>query len=177
MKRLSIWVLFYSTGYSTLFIYILPLPFLSFQFSSSFLIAHNISFFPSHFICTGTSSCLLFHNVPDNYNFPGTQCCGSRVKKAPDPGSGSTTKNLSIFNPKFLSRALGNMIRDVYSGSKIWIFPSKIPDRGFRGKKAPDPDPQRCWYLFVVNFFHFYYSVVYYLLCYLTHPSVFVQFL
>jgi hypothetical protein len=25
---------------------------------------------------------------------------GSRVKKAPDPGSGSATKNLSIFNTK-----------------------------------------------------------------------------
>jgi hypothetical protein len=25
---------------------------------------------------------------------------GSRVKKIPDPGSGSASKNLSIFNPK-----------------------------------------------------------------------------
>ncbi len=97
--------------------------------------------------------------MPHNYNFPGTQCCGSRVKKAPDPGSGSTTKNLSICNPKILSRALRDMIRDLYSGSKIWFFPSKIPNRGFRGKKAPDPDPQHCWYLFVVNFFHFYFII------------------
>ncbi len=37
---------------------------------------------------------------------------GSRVKKAPNPGSGSATKNLSIFNPKIetqLSEILSGM--------------------------------------------------------------------
>jgi hypothetical protein len=38
-------------------------------------------------------------------------------KKIPDPGSGTASKNLSIFNPKNCFQALGNMIRDVYSGS------------------------------------------------------------
>jgi hypothetical protein len=39
----------------------------------------------------------------------GSQYCGSeffnpgsRVKKIPDPGSGSASKNVSIFNPKYL---------------------------------------------------------------------------
>ncbi len=114
--------------------------------------------------------------MPDYYNFPGTQCLGSRVKKAPDPGSGSTTKNLIICNPKILSRALGNMIRDVYSGSNICIFPSKIPDRGFRGKKAPDPDPQHCWYLFVVNFFHFYFIIPFCIIYYVILSMFFYNF-
>jgi hypothetical protein len=44
---------------------------------------------------------------------------GSRVqKKAPDPGSGSATKNLSILNPKNGNQTLGNTNRGIYSGSQ-----------------------------------------------------------
>jgi hypothetical protein len=50
----------------------------------------------------------------------------SRVKKIPDPGSRSASKNFSIFNPK----ALGNMIRDVYLDFLT------IPDPGSRGQKG-----------------------------------------
>jgi hypothetical protein len=72
---------------------------------------------------------------------------GSRVKKIPNPISGPTSKNLSIFNPKKLFQVLGNMIRDVHpgSGSRILIFyPSWIPDAVV--KKASDPglNPQPC---------------------------------
>ncbi len=38
-------------------------------------------------------------------------------KKAPDPGSGSATKNLSIVIPKNWNYALENNIRDIYSAS------------------------------------------------------------
>jgi hypothetical protein len=43
---------------------------------------------------------------------------GSRVKKIPDPGFGSASKNLSIFNPKIVSKLseIGNMIRDINPG-------------------------------------------------------------
>jgi len=46
--------------------------------------------------------------------YPGS---GSRVKKIPDPRSGSSSKSLSIFNLKNCFSAFGNMIRDVYTGS------------------------------------------------------------
>jgi hypothetical protein len=49
---------------------------------------------------------------------------GSRVKKIPDPGSGSASKNLNIFNPKNCF-SLGNIIRDVHPGFGI-------PDPGTR---------------------------------------------
>jgi hypothetical protein len=63
----------------------------------------------------------------------------STVKKIPDPGSKSASKNLSIFNPK----NLGNMIRDVHLGSRILIFYlSRIP--GSKRHRIPDPDPQHC---------------------------------
>ncbi len=51
----------------------------------------------------------------------------SRVKKEPDPGTGSATKNVSIFNP--------NMIRDGFPGFGIF----SIPDPGV--KRALDPGP------------------------------------
>jgi hypothetical protein len=61
---------------------------------------------------------------------------GSRVKKIPDPGSGSALRNLSVFNPKNCFQALGNKIRDIHprSGSRIRIlgfYPSRIPDKIF----------------------------------------------
>jgi hypothetical protein len=57
---------------------------------------------------------------------------GSGVKKIPDPGYGSTFKNLSIFNPKNCFYALGNMIRDV-----LWILIFlPIPDPGSRDQKG-----------------------------------------
>jgi hypothetical protein len=62
---------------------------------------------------------------------------GSKRHRIPDLGSGSATTNLSILNPKNCYSALGNMIRDVHSGSRIQIFP--FPDPGSRGQKAPDP--------------------------------------
>ncbi len=43
-------------------------------------------------------------------------------KRFPDPGPGSASKNLSIFHPKIVSKALGNMIQDVHPGSRIRIL-------------------------------------------------------
>jgi hypothetical protein len=54
-------------------------------------------------------------------------------KKAPEFGSGSATKNLSIFNPKNCYQAFGNMIRNVYPGSGIFSIPDADP--GSRGQK------------------------------------------
>jgi hypothetical protein len=68
-----------------------------------------------------TEGCLLVTSVE---NIPDPR---SRVKIALDPGSGSATKNKSVFDPKNCFSALGNMIRDVYSGPRI-------PDPG-----SPDP--------------------------------------
>jgi hypothetical protein len=62
---------------------------------------------------------------------------GSRVEKIPDPGSGYESKNLSIFNPKNLYKVLKNIIRDILSGSWIWILFHPVP--GSRDHKAPDP--------------------------------------
>jgi hypothetical protein len=60
---------------------------------------------------------------------------GFRVKKIPDPGSGSAAKNLSIFKPKNLYDP------GVHPGSIILIFyPSRTPDPGV--KKAPAPGPR-----------------------------------
>jgi hypothetical protein len=55
----------------------------------------------------------------------------SRVKKAPDLGSGSSTKNLSIFNPQKL--LLSSWKYD--TGCLI-----RIPDTEFFLQKAPDPE-------------------------------------
>ncbi len=43
-----------------------------------------------------------------------------------------------IFDPKKLLSPLGNVIRDVHPGSGSGFFTRP----GFRGQKAPDPDPQ-----------------------------------
>jgi hypothetical protein len=50
---------------------------------------------------------------------------GSRVKKIPDPGSGSASKNLRIFNPKFFSKL---------SDPDLDFLP--IPEPGSRGQKG-----------------------------------------
>jgi hypothetical protein len=71
--------------------------------------------------------------IPDpNFSIPDP---GSRVKKIPDPESGSALKNLSIFNPFLSSRKY-----DAGCSSRIQIlifYPSRISDPGV--KKAPDP--------------------------------------
>jgi hypothetical protein len=72
--------------------------------------------------------------VKDGASFPGTgeshlflplssamasvadPLCSSRIRIF-HPGSGSVTKNLSIFKPKNCSYALGKMIWDVHPGS------------------------------------------------------------
>jgi hypothetical protein len=77
----------------------------------------------------------------------------SKVKKAPDPGSGSLTKNLNIFNTKNWYLALGKRIRDVYSGSRIpgRNFSIRIPDPGVKKVMYPgsvtlvvDPNRLKC---------------------------------
>jgi hypothetical protein len=78
------------------------------------------------------------------------KCCGSAMF-IPDPGcevfhpgSGSTSKNLSIFNPKKCFQALGKVILDVHPGSRIRIFILHPGSRIQKSKKhrIPDPDPQ-----------------------------------
>jgi hypothetical protein len=59
------------------------------------------------------------------------------------PGSGTASRNVSIFNPKHSFKALGNIIRYVHPGSGSWF----VTHLGFRiqGSKRhriPDPDPQ-----------------------------------
>jgi hypothetical protein len=84
--------------------------------------------------------------IPDpNFFYP-----GSRVKKIPDPGSVSASKQLSIFNTENCIQALGNMNRDVHPGPWIHIlifYPSRIPDPGV--KKAQDPESGSATLLFI----------------------------
>jgi hypothetical protein len=62
---------------------------------------------------------------------------GSRVKNISDPGSGSASKNLSIFlTQKIVSKLSKNMIQDVQpgSGSSFFTHPgSRIQGRGQKG--------------------------------------------
>ncbi len=55
---------------------------------------------------------------------------GSRIKKIPDPGFGSASKNLSTFNQKIKTcfLALGILIGDVHPGSGF--FPISDPGSG-----------------------------------------------
>ncbi len=70
---------------------------------------------------------------------------GSRVKKILDPGFGSASKNLRIFNPKTVYK-----LSEVWSGmfilSPILIFyPSRILNPGVKKRhRIPDPHPQHC---------------------------------
>ncbi len=69
---------------------------------------------------------------------------GSWIQGWQDPGSGSATKNFSIFNAKNLYWVLKNRIRNVHPGSRILapdFFPSRIqgPNSTCR---IPDSDPQ-----------------------------------
>ncbi len=69
--------------------------------------------------------------IPDpNFFHP-----GSRVKKILDPGSGSASNNLNIFNSKNYFEALRIMIRVFIPDPDLDFLP--IPDPGV--KKAPDP--------------------------------------
>ncbi len=76
--------------------------------------------------------------IPDpNFSIPDP---GSRVKTIPDTGSGSASKNLSIFNPTNCYCALRNMIRDVHPESGSWFFTH--PGSWIQGSKRhriPDP--------------------------------------
>jgi hypothetical protein len=72
-------------------------------------------------------------SVPDTGSLPRIRIFPFRIHGPNGTGSGSPTKNVKMFYPK--NKALGRMIRDVYSGSQIWIF--TFPDPGI--KKAPDP--------------------------------------
>ncbi len=70
---------------------------------------------------------------------------GSRVKKIPDPGFNSPTKNLNIFNPKNCFQDLGNMIRDVHPGSGSWFITNPVSRiQGSKRHRIPDPDQQHC---------------------------------
>jgi hypothetical protein len=65
---------------------------------------------------------------------------GSRVKKAPNPGSGSATKYLCIYRYAF-----EKMFRDDLSRSPDQdFFPSQIRIQGTRKLRVPDTDPQHC---------------------------------
>ncbi len=87
--------------------------------------------------------------IQDVYTGSRTQIFPSRIQDQKDPGSGSASKNSSIFNPKNCFLALGNMIWDVHSGFRIRIFlhspgsGSRI-QRSIKGKRhqIPEPDPQ-----------------------------------
>ncbi len=60
------------------------------------------------------------------------QCCGSGVKKFPDLGYGSASKNKGIFNPRLFLKSRKNNLRCL-----SWIPDPRIPDPGV--KKVPDP--------------------------------------
>ncbi len=81
---------------------------------------------------------------------------GLRVKKIPDPGSESASKNLSIFNPKIVSKLSekwsGMFIPDADPVSGSWFFTHpgyRIPDPGF--KKTPDPGSGSATLRLIVN--------------------------
>ncbi len=61
---------------------------------------------------------------------------GSRVKKIPDPGSGSSLKTLSILTLKTVSKLSEKLSGMFIPGPGSWFFsPSRIPDPGV--KKSP----------------------------------------
>jgi hypothetical protein len=60
-----------------------------------------------------------------------------RTQGLKDLGSGTASKNLSIFNPKNCFKVLGNMIRDIHPRSGFPPPLIRIPDPGV--KKAPNP--------------------------------------
>jgi hypothetical protein len=81
--------------------------------------------------------------------FSKNQCCGtgmlisdpnfshseSRIKKIPDPGSGSASNNLSILSPKNCFQALKK--NDLGCSSRIRIF--SMAGSRIQASKAPDP--------------------------------------
>ncbi len=85
----------------------------------------------SHIFFCKSLECNQFYSVPNPESdfFPSRILDpGSRVDKVPVSGSGFASKNLSIFKKLMLSSQ--NKIRNVYPGSRIWIF--SIPDPGSR---------------------------------------------
>ncbi len=93
---------------------------------NSRLIVHLQFMFCTNFgkLCQGTYLTVL--RIRDVYP-------ESQIQGQTEPGSGSASKNLSIFHPKNCFLALGKIIWDVHPGSRF--FP--IPDPGV--KKALDP--------------------------------------
>jgi hypothetical protein len=75
--------------------------------------------------------CVLFHDLA----YPVVRSDADPNLSIPDPGVESTSRNLSIFNPKNCFQTLENMIRDVHprSGPEFLL----IPDQEV--KKIPDP--------------------------------------
>ncbi len=72
---------------------------------------------------------------------------GFRGKKISDPGSGSASRSLSIFNSKKLLVNFRKYDPECSSRLRILIFsPSRIRRSKWRG--IPDPDPQH-WYILV----------------------------
>jgi hypothetical protein len=76
--------------------------------------------------------------------YPGSEFFhpGYRVKKIPDPGSGSAPQILSIF-----IQANFTMLLEIWSGMffpdpRSGFFPSRIP--GSTKHRIPDPDPKHC---------------------------------
>ncbi len=95
---------------------------------------------------TGGQAVLRIRDIYLIFFHPGSQMQGTRSRipdpgnKIPDPGSGSASKNLSIFNPKKADTKFSKIrsecssrIPDPGSG----VVPSRIPDLGV--KIAPGP--------------------------------------
>ncbi len=75
------------------------------------------------------------------YNTGENQCCGSGMfiphpSRIPDPVS--ATKNLSILTQKIVS-TLSEIWSELFIPDPDPVDPSRIPDPGSRGQKAPDP--------------------------------------
>ncbi len=69
---------------------------------------------------------------------------GSKVKKFPDPGFASATKDFSIFYQKKLLISSRKYAPGFSSRIRILTFyPSRI--QGSKRQRIPDPDPQHCF--------------------------------
>ncbi len=88
----------------------------------------------------GTLLLLCVLHLPLECSFADPECLSpirifpTRIQGQKDPEYGSASKNLSIFYPKKLFLALGNMIRDLHSGSRSWFFTH--PGSRFQGQKG-----------------------------------------
>ncbi len=69
---------------------------------------------------------------------------GSRFEKIPDPGSGSSSKNLSIFTPKNCFLSFWKYDQGCSSRVRILIFYlSRI--QGSKSHRIPEPDQEHCF--------------------------------